>query len=315
MNDEKNLNEELNEEVNEETQPTVEEVNEEPVAEATEEVVAETVEAPVEEAETENAEEEAVEAPVEEVAEVVAEADAEADTENVLNAENDEPVVADFDWSVSQPAKKNNLPIILIAAAILVIAAIVVLAVKFSPVLFNKYNRLGYVDVSGRTVEQVADEQGMDLDEFLEQFNLPEDMPGNTTESAAYNCIPVSTMVTMYGMEFDTMKEFLKFPDTVTEDTPWGEAIGEVTLGNYVGEDNLAEFKETYGLGDDVTVDTLWKEVRQTVDETSRQQRIESEKAEAEADKNADKEDDEAEEATASPEATEASDKADTTEE
>mgnify|MGYP000488374273 CR=1 FL=1 len=58
--------------------------------------------------------------------------------------------------------------------------------------MFNKYNRLGYVDVSGRTVAQVAEEQGMDVDEFLEQFDLPSDMPGNTTESAAYNCIPVS---------------------------------------------------------------------------------------------------------------------------
>ena len=51
--------------------------------------------------------------------------------------------------------------------------------------MFNKYNRLGYVDVSGRTVAQVAEEQGMDVDEFLEQFDLPSDMPGNTTESAA----------------------------------------------------------------------------------------------------------------------------------
>lgn len=312
MNDEKNLNEELNEEA----QPTVEEVNE-----AAEEATEEVVEVPTEETVNETVEEVPAETTVEEAETEEAEeikADAiEVEAVEVSDDENSEPVVTEFDWTPSQPAKKkNNLPIILIAAIIVVVAAIVVLAIKFGPSMFNKYNRLGYVDVSGRTVEQVADEQGMDLDEFLEQFNLPEDMPGNTTESAAYNCIPVSTMVTMYGMEFDTMKEFLQFPDTVTEDTPWGEAIGEVTLGNYVGEDNLAEFKETYGLGDDVTVDTLWKEVRQTVDETSRQQRIESEKAEAEADKNADKEDDEAEEeATASPEATEASDKAETTEE
>ena len=66
------------------------------------------------------------------------------------------------------------------------------------------------------------------------------------------------------------------------------DAIGQVKLGDYVGEDNLAEFKETYGFGDDITADTLWKDVRQTVDEKSRQQRIESEKAEKESDKNKD---------------------------
>ena len=48
--------------------------------------------------------------------------------------------------------------------------------------------------------------------------------------------------------------------------------VGQVKLGDYVGEDNLAEFKETYGFGDDITADTLWKDVRQTVDEKSRQQ-------------------------------------------
>ena len=80
-------------------------------------------------------------------------------------------------------------------------------------------------------------------------------------------------------MDFNTIKEVLKFPDDVDEDTAWGDAIGQVTLGDYVGEDNLAEFKETYGFGDDITADTLfWKDVRQTVDEKSRQQRIESEK-------------------------------------
>ena len=100
----------------------------------------------------------------------------------------------------------------------------------------------------------------MDVDEFLEQFDLPSDMPGNTTESAAYNCIPVSKMAEMYGMDFDTIKEVLKFPDDVDEDTAWGDAIGQVTLGDYVGEDNLAEFKETYGFGDDITADTLWKD-------------------------------------------------------
>ncbi len=109
--------------------------------------------------------------------------------------------------------------------------------------MFNKYNRLGYVDVSGRTVAQVAEEQGMDVDEFLEQFDFTVRYAGNTTESAAYNCIPVSKMAEMYGMDCNTNKEVLKFPDDVDEDTAWGDAIGQVTLGDYVGEDNLAEFK------------------------------------------------------------------------
>ncbi len=203
---------------------------------------------------------------------------------------------------VSETAETEDI----IVAAVIVVAIVVVLAVKFGPSMFNKYNRLGYVDVSGRTVAQVAEEQGMDVDEFLEQFDLPSDMPGNTTESAAYNCIPVSKMAEMYGMDFNTIKEVLKFPDDVDEDTAWGDAIGQVKLGDYVGEDNLAEFKETYGFGDDITADTLWKDVRQTVDEKSRQQRIESEKAEKESDKNKDTDSAESTEAPAETESADA---------
>ena len=142
----------------------------------------------------------------------------------------------------------------------------------------NKYNKLGYVDVSGRTIAQVAEDAGMDLQEFLEEYDLPADMPGDTTESAAYNCISVSKMAEIYDMDFDTIKKVLNFPNSVNKDTAWGVAIGQVKLGDYIGEDNLAEFKDCYGFGDEVTANTLWGDVRQKVDEVSKQQRIESEK-------------------------------------
>ena len=141
-----------------------------------------------------------------------------------------------------------------------------------------KYNKLGYVDVSGRTIAQVAEDAGMDLQEFLEEYDLPADMPGDTTESAAYNCISVSKMAEIYDMDFDTIKKVLNFPNSVNKDTAWGVAIGQVKLGDYIGEDNLAEFKDCYGFGDEVTANTLWGDVRQKVDEVSKQQRIESEK-------------------------------------
>jgi hypothetical protein len=144
----------------------------------------------------------------------------------------------------------------------------------------------------------------MDLDAFLEMYGLPKDMPANTTESAAYNNIPLSSMAQTYGMTVDDMKQILQMPDDVTEDTPWGEALNKVTLGAYVGEDYLDEFKEYYGLDDDVTVDTLWGDIRQTVEEQQRKERIESEK---EAKKAADTSDDDSDEADTS------ADNADTT--
>ena len=82
--------------------------------------------------------------------------------------------------------------------------------------------------MSGRTIAQVAEDAGMDLQEFLEEYDLPADMPGDTTESAAYNCISVSKMAEIYDMDFDTIKKVLNFPNSVNKDTAWGVAIGQV---------------------------------------------------------------------------------------
>lgn len=290
MNEEKDLNEEL-----EETQ-TAEENTEAP-AEETDVEVTEAAEEAVEEAEAE------AEETVEEAEEINADTVEKAD-ESAVEAVEDTAEAISFDdaASVTEGEQKKQLSIAKIAigaAAVLVVAAIVVLAVIFGPRVFNKYNKAGYVDVSGRTVSEVAESAGMDLKDFLDSYGLPADMPGNTSESAAYYAIPCSRMATMYGMDFESLKSTLELPDTVTEDTPWGEAEGEARLSVYVGEDNLDAFKEQYGLGDEVTGDTQWKEIRNIVDEYNRQQRIDSEKAQKEAEKNAANDETEATEAPA----------------
>ena len=135
----------------------------------------------------------------------------------------------------------------------------------------NKYNEMGYTDITGRTVGDVAAEIGMELDEFLELYWLPEDMPADTNENAAYNNIPLAKMAEEHGMSVDEIKELLQMPDDVTDYMPWGEALDKVTLGAYVGEDYLDEFKEYYGFGDDVTAQTLWGEVRQRAEAVDRE--------------------------------------------
>ena len=130
----------------------------------------------------------------------------------------------------------------------------------------NPYNEMGYIDVTGRTIAEIATENGMELSEFLSLYSLPADMPGTTNETVAYYMMPTSAVANMYGLEFDAAKEDLGFSDYITEDTPWSVAEGELTLGRYVGEDAIDDFKTTYGFGDDVTPETKWREVRNTVD-------------------------------------------------
>lgn len=134
-----------------------------------------------------------------------------------------------------------------------------------------------YIDISGRTIADVAAAADMELAGFLELYNLPADLSPDTSENEAYNMIPCGPMAETYEMTFEELKEELDFPDYVTENTPWGEAIDGVTLGNYVGEEQLDDFKQYYGLGDEVTADTLWSEVRMAVDEKNREERIQAE--------------------------------------
>ncbi len=229
---------------------------------------------------------EAVEEIVEETAEAVEEVAEEAtqDVEAVIDAaaEAVEEAVEKLEPVEIKKGSKIGA-IVAVVLAIVVVAA----AVITSNMEFNKYNKLGYVDISGRTVQDLLDAQGMELEEFLTAYGLPADMPADTTEAAAYYCIPAKKVAEMYGMDFATMKETLKIPETVTEDTPWGEAEGEIALSDYVGAENVDAFKSQYGLGDEVTAETKWKEIRNTVDIAQKEQREAQEKAAEEAAKKA----------------------------
>jgi hypothetical protein len=294
VNEEKNFNEENeNEEVSVSETPVNDTPNEEtPVytndddtAAATDDTDMETPEEAVVNAEPADESDDAIDAVEDAAEEAIAEAVSIDSEESVLNEQTTEQTDAFgvvenqlADENIAVEKKSNVGAIVAIAAAVVVVIALVIAAIVYLPSMLNKYNRQGYVNISGRTIGEVAEMSGMELDEFLEEFGLPEKMPANTTESAAYNNIPFSRMAQSYGRTTEDFKKMLQLPDDVNDDTPWGEAVNKATCGAYVGEEGFNEFKEYYGLGEDVTVETLWGEVRQTVEEKQRQERIDSEK-------------------------------------
>lgn len=206
--------------------------------------------------------------------------DAEPDlTDDAAEPEQDTDTSLIEDDGSVKPKKIKIIIAILVALAV----AVIVLAIIFLPKLFfkNKYEK--YIDVTGRTIGQIAKEQGYDdFKEFLDKWKLPADMPENTSEASAYNAIPFGVIIEMNMYEdmetVEDAKKLLELPDWVTEDTPWGEATGEAPLGAYIGKKNLDSFKSAYGLGNDVTDDTLYKEIRDRVDNIDKQKREETEK-------------------------------------
>ena len=212
-------------------------------------------------------------------------ADAAETVESADDAETVTQVIPDGEADGEIPAKKSKAPVIaaIVAAVVIIAATIIVVATGKFGEWTNKYNR-GYVDTTGRTVAEVAEQIGMTYEEFLEEYGLPKDMPKNTYEAVAFYTMPAKKAAEVYGISFDQIKQMLGLPDDTDENKPWGEVEGEVKLGTYLGgADYVDTFKEQYGLGDEVTADTLWKEVRPIVDAKTKEQREEQEKLAAQS--------------------------------
>lgn len=173
------------------------------------------------------------------------------------------------DDSYEAPSKKKKGA----RAAIIAVIAIVIVAAVAAAGFFlikekNPYNELGYVNFSGRTIQDVADEGGFEtVADFLKEFSLPEDMPADTHESAAFYTMPVSEICEMNGMTFEQLKELYELSDDMTESTPWGVVQGSVKISKMVMEEDFEQFKAENGLGDDITLDTPWGEVRNIVEQ------------------------------------------------
>ena len=235
--------------VTEETAVSPETANE--AAEASENAVEETVSAAAEDAETVELTDDAETVELTDDAETVELTD---DAETVELADDAEPVtqvIPDGEAAEEIPAKKSKAPIIaaIVAAVVIIAAAIIVVATGKFGEWTNKYNR-GYVDTTGRTVAEVAEQIGMTYEEFLEEYELPKDMPKNTYEAVAFYTMPAKKAAEVYGISFDQIKQMLGLPDDTDENKPWGEVEGEVKLGTYLGgADYVDTFKEQYGFG------------------------------------------------------------------
>lgn len=154
-----------------------------------------------------------------------------------------------------------------IGAALVLVLGIVSTQIMSTLGVINPYEA-DYVDVTGRTAEELAKDKGMEYDEFLRAYGLPEDMPRNTFERAVFYNIPVGVIVEKNGTlgTLEELKTDMGWGDEVTADTPLGDALDNTTLSKYVGDEQLERFKSLYELSDEVTGDTLYAEVRNIVD-------------------------------------------------
>ena len=231
---------------------------------------------------TEEITEEITEEAVEEVAEDTAEITEEPTAEEVTV----EPMCEQEPEEIKKGSKIGV--ILAVCVAVIVIAAAVVTQGDKYYGMFtsNKYNR-GFINVSGMTIKDLLN--GSDKAEFLKEYGMPEDMPENTYIEAVQYRMPLSKMAEMYGMDVEQLKTELNLDPSVTGETQIGEIEDNMTLEDRVGAEQFEQFKTYYDLGDEVTLQTKWKDVKNTVNKADKKKNDEKKKgADAQTDASAD---------------------------
>ena len=233
--------------------------------------------------ETEVTSEEVAEIPSEEVTEeiteeVVEEVTSEEDSENIEDTEVS---------PIEEPVSKSSGKVLAIVGAAVALVVVVAACLWYFGII-NPYEK-GYVDVSGKNIAQAADESGYTLSEYKKMNGLPFMMSKYTNENAASNNVKLKAIIERSGNSLDEFKEQYGWDDSITENTTVGDALGATKLSVLLGADSadeetakqiLEQFKGYYEFDENVTLDTLYRDVRNKMDEKTRQARIEKEEAE-----------------------------------
>lgn len=127
----------------------------------------------------------------------------------------------------------------------------------------SKYNNREFYLPSGATVEMFMNTPYAAMLE-----GIPEDVEGSTDISIAQGLIPCDKYAQSMGMSFDELKEGMmtQYGIEITPEMTWGQVGDEVALRHYgITEETFPEIKEMYGFGDDVTLDTKFKDVKNII--------------------------------------------------
>lgn len=133
----------------------------------------------------------------------------------------------------------------------------------------NKYNEMDFVNTANRTLEEIAVEKEISVDEFKKMYGLPEDMPADTNEAAAFYNMTVENVAKMYGLTTDEFLAQLKAGSSsdieINKDTLYDVAYGSITIKHHIGNLSFEDFKKAYELSDDITEDSLIGQIRNKV--------------------------------------------------
>ena len=123
-----------------------------------------------------------------------------------------------------------------------------------------------------QNVKYAADQKGMTVDEFLAEYGLADsDVKAKTSVSDMLNKMTVENYAKYNDKELDAFLDENGLKDKVDKDTKWEDAEKLIPLGKYVGgDDAFAQMKEAYELDDSITAETPWGEAKDKVMEAAK---------------------------------------------
>lgn len=139
----------------------------------------------------------------------------------------------------------------------------------YSKVHVNLENRAIESGQAEQNVKYAADQAGMTVEEYLDQYGLKDspDVNEKTVLSEMVKHMTVENYAKYSGQEFDAFLEEYGLTDKVSADTMWPDAEALIPLGVYVGGDDQFEMmKEAYELDDSITAETPWGEAKDTIE-------------------------------------------------
>lgn len=159
---------------------------------------------------------------------------------------------------------------------VVVIIAILGLGIyaTYGKIAKNIYNNKIANGEIAETVEYAAEEAGMTVEDYLAQYGLENssEVSGDTPVDDLYGYMTFENYMTMANegneeeLDLDALMEDWGLTDKVTKDTQWKDVEPLIPIGSYLGEELVEQYKETYGLGDEITSETTYGEFQEIIE-------------------------------------------------
>ncbi len=123
------------------------------------------------------------------------------------------------------------------------------------------------------TVSHAAETAGMSVEDYLAQYSLTvsDEVNGDTAVSDIYGYMTFENYMNMSNegseepTDIDTVIKEWGLEGKVTKDTQWKDVEPLMPLSANMTEEQLAQYKESYGLGDEVTLNTTYGEFEEII--------------------------------------------------